>query len=456
MKDSLLNGNKRLKFGEDLLLRWRRADAVKKDKIPLIPHDSRYAITDITIQQYYSYVGRELFYPYEFSTLDGSGTWDLDSPNANIEYGKWYDYFEGTAPDSGGGGDVSIATSMTLHTLYAGSWCGFATNSNPTYNSAGYVNGSNASSNLVAWGESRDEGVPLAPSDITVQFSQSQVDRINAWLTDNNLVPVVVLGNDVGTSSPKPYNNYYLMIYGVDDMSNVVLGENTSFETYGYRYVSTSRIQRIYVGRLMVVNGVVDVTNASIDYNPSTFGGPTNLKGSVCMAAYSIDSGGGGGGGDAEPVYPPIPTPETPTQPNVTIVNSPTYVQPTYITQSIDIDKLNQNMIAGFSSIAELINGWDSAIKQTLENWESLWVDYTSALYEDLTMYLNDIFRVLIQIRSLLGNSPTVNPTIGEGLTNQQQAMVNIDLLRRKFPFSIPWDVYAVLAYLEAPPTSWG
>lgn len=216
------------------------------------------------------------------------------------------------------------------------------------------------------------------------------------------------------------------------------------------------------------------------------------------------DSGGGGGGGGDEPTEPPVnwpdPPTETPQPPEVPTPGDPVGPNPWLPIPDEDIDITGDD----FQDLLDALNEHCIHLQNSIEsNISQLWdlqSDFLSSAFEDLKSYLHELFEwlseqlnfdvtveggqyddtsVIYWLKQIWASLPTgINTRPTDPVTNPDgwwdwltQLLNNLaaDLmmlghdklagvletlneLRNKFPFSLPWDVAALLGLLVGVP----
>ena len=227
------------------------------------------------------------------------------------------------------------------------------------------------------------------------------------------------------------------------------------------------------------------------------------------------DDGVGEGGPipDPDPVNPPDPEPVTPVpdpEPvdpgdNWTNIVNNTYnvtqtdvdLQPvidaiSVVNQSIqqanrNLNTIDDNLKTGFQAIASQFDAWGNWWSETWNNytsWQGGWWSWLNQTLEGMRIefaeYANDITVWLSMIYNKIGSSVTIrNPNVGDNeetgdlldnffewlasLIEKLVQLITGDLsgavrtfgdLKTRFPFSIPWDLYALLVLFSHSPVT--
>lgn len=483
--DAVSAGMANHRLMEDLSLRWFAADANKRDKIPVVPENGLGTpMTDFqTWPEWWSVANSNVFYyPYKLVELDGVGSWTSTSPNADIEYGKWYDWFEGTAPGSGGSGsDGSFAGTLPMtETLY------------PLVGTYG------------------PDVLPVS-SNVTLTYPNESVNATVANLLSNNgfsYYAYIYCNYNFGTYYRGPCN--FVMSTEPIQVSYAVRGNYNGRDYYSVTVSSEGTMRAIKYGNSLtnssnsftlepVVNTTTTAFNDLTDYssnNPYTYNYLDNNFGRI----YGVWCSLGSATPDAPtgPVYPtppsdPLPTP--PTDGTVPTVNVPLTTQPTYEgngtgTTTADLApilevlrSINTNLVTGFEHFEGVFNDQMAALQDYLQTWNEWWKAFFTGWRDtwqewerDFMYECNKVNKWLKGIFYKLGAGGASEPDpivddegwedwyqalwrwLTEKLTPDaeevQQLSGMLDDLKRRFPFSIPWDIATMLGLLAAPPVT--
>lgn len=201
------------------------------------------------------------------------------------------------------------------------------------------------------------------------------------------------------------------------------------------------------------------------------------------------------GGSEPEPEPEPEPYPERPSPgPDIeplpdpgSFPDLPDEPQPTYTPNGTDTGNgqvesllslilealriINDNVITGSMAIGDGIYNFEQYIGDIYEDWVGRFRQYWASLQNMVIGWLRpieddldairtiarNIWNLLYQLRGdLEGLSGLVDGDgvvdIEPGSTPQEQLTSDMDSLKGKFPFSLPWDLYALLHLLDAPP----
>lgn len=470
---------RRMTLGKDLAWRWFNAESVKRDRIPLIPEGFAKPLTDYaTYEEFYSdyMLNNLIIFSYQFKTLDGTETWDVYSPNAEIEYGKWYDWFQGTTPSQGGGGGggAELAQTMILNNRF-----GYKNSSSNTY-PGDSLEGTTTTANIPA---------------STLTSLEEKIEN-KEWL--------------LGYYRFRGYNNstnYYALVLTTSDtpISVSVQSSQTmhSVNTYYEVTITGTNLQHYRIGienpQWNGLNINLTVKTTVNDGLPSGFS--NNNQTTSVFVPYAIIMYDNLGNGtsvptpEPEPVYPPDVEPEPvtptadptqPTNPQITI-SAPTTISNETTTTTADLTPilqairiLNENVVTALNTLHNDIANCCETMRDFLQGW----FVYLGTLLEQVRGYLYDwLEKIWRELRIanqwlegifwkspggtgsqpdmasqgddwwewLLGIATALIGNLGPAVSQLAGAA---DGLHTLFPFSIPWDVAAMLALLVAEPVT--
>lgn len=426
---SIINGYRttnaqRMEVGRDLAFRWFAADLVKRDKIPIVPKYggfssplTDYASYDLWYVDYQLNNFMGLAYDYAWLEFDGNENWDVTSASASIEYAKWYDYFEDVEPDDdepdeneGMVGDYYIypINNIVSQTEYDAL-------GNLKYEWVGY------SKDYV------EQNIALGVTNVSYFYGNVVGIQNKSWsgaLNNKLLVNLSGRTYDFPNGTMRRGTGYSGGTTVTEDVNDTELGHGV--------------IVRLF--------NIQDGTRTAEDFNWTQINYITNMVAYVSMP-FSQGTLMHYDPSSSDPIYTPRPT-----YPDTDPIEQPTIGDPifTEITQTspdlqpvIDaIAVLNNNVIVGFTDMHNLLQGW-------FEGFAA----YFDSMYQDLVRHLWTIEQLLNGLgRDVETDTPVVTPEIGDGYTPQTQLNVDLDRLMRKFPFCIPFDAYACLLLLKAPP----
>lgn len=455
---------------QDLAWRWYQHPE-KRGKVPVVSkNDHLFAILDTPTftnagsaqKQYdtwYSYA--QQFYPipmgYKLASFDGgdwspTGTFNIDDYE---QYAKWYNYFEDVS-ESGGSTEISYQ----LPTLYYGS--GESNNrrvavydttdsSTYTYYNAGMTNNAN--------------------NPLSANISISGVtDTINNFISEkiSNGYKAYGIAGHWGYVSDTwtKYKEGQVRIYIVP--SDTVITETRETETSRPSIIIPQGTKYYYISTVTSSNylGTYMISGPTL-YHPRGWNSPSEER--TVTSDYNIANGaifayGLLGGNDnsveTEPVYF-VPTSDTikPIPPTITPDTATyiTYNQISNTTTTVDLQpildairNLDQNVQIGFDNVISSIETCCNNMREFLTAWLT---DITN-WYDLILTELQKQTRWLEAIYYSKANDVIVQPDDESdgGVDLQIQWENNLSQLEKKFPLSIPWDLYGCLALLDAPP----
>lgn len=433
----------------DLAWRWYHADSVKRAKVPLVPSNDRlytplnndtFTGSGSAQEQYdrwyrYNHQFWPLTFPYELRTIDG-GSWSPSS-GASISdfqnYAAWYNWFEGISESNGG----SITNPQPLSVVQK-----------PIK-------------------QDGEEYTGTAPSytgqDVSISFTEAQYSTITSRLQARPYGLVLRVRRDVSGSGS---TIAYILVSETPISVTVNEISNTALITSGVR---VKQYNVVITGTDMYVStsSSTGATQASLNWgNSMAFSKVNNDNGNtynITYACWMYSNQGisSGGGNPSVPVYPTYPEMTKPQQPSVTI-NAPTYN--TYTTNETTtttadltpilnaIRILNDNTVNGFDNLTESLDTHFDNVHRMLEAWFTDFSNWLELIYEELQQvnrYLEGIY-----FNTSGNDEAPIYPDLEDGNTIEQQTDVNLELLKKKFPTSIPWDLYGILTLLETAPVA--
>lgn len=431
----------------------------KRDKVPVQAYGGAKQLSEFeSWAQWHTYVHeRFLFdYPYRLVGFDDGKSWDSTSPNAEYEYQKWYEYYEGGSQ----GGTAFDGTVLNSYYL--------------TYTS-GNNNGIRQSLTF-----------NLILGETVVTYINNYIQKY--WSTQNYIV--------VGFSYYMGSENIPEILYPTQRALRIVLSTEEPYIENGNLIINNAKtIYLNYNGSLgFTMAGTVGTLNiettGSIGFSTSskeTFYGYPNSGNTVFSNVSEIVMPD-----DDKPVYPDYPSPTTPDPPTppdvpnpgpgptVTPTDNPSNTSTTTVdlTPILEMLRIINANIDGFESMMaahadyvqtvlyamyQSFNGWLANISQQLDDWGN-------ALLDELRT-ANGWLRGIYYKRDTGSGpntpDPVLNPTgYGDWWSNLIQKLLGmlpdavtdfVDALRGLsgvFPFSIPWDVSAILGLLSHEPVT--
>ena len=400
----------------------------------------------------------------------------------------------GGGGSSGGGssGETSaFPSSLTLTTIYAGSWASY---NSSMYKCIGAIG--NSSTNVVSWGVENGT-YQMAPQTIGVTFTDAMVQTITSKMQEVGYSnAIVALGNSQGTTSTAPYNRYQVIITLVPSNS-LTLKDNTSFDSFGYYVNSGSTYYRATLTQCKIIDNAIVFNSTGITFTTNTASQDAKTGSNYPLYAYSLVGAGGGGGGgttpepDPTPVQPVNPTGPTITGPTINVNtggnnSSTTTADLTPILEMLRIINgnvivINDNLTAfsdwfgdAWGDYVDWLQLWFERFGLSLDNIyaqqelvgqnivselreieDVLWYIFykpdpeypTPAAYDD-----SAVLAKLQEIIDYLGGFETdYEPDIDDGNTAGEQLAADVSSLKTKFPFCMPFELHALLALLQAP-----
>lgn len=469
---SISSGQANKEFLDDLSWRYYHYTD-KQDKKPIQPignapgldQFSSWAEWDTYLRSHYLFD-----YPYRLVGFDDGKSWESSSPKAEEEYTKWYEYY---SPTSSGSGESVIPSEIVLNPL-AGvqdfSWRGSAAQQKVitlTMSNVNNLNQSFSSQNLKYY-------LPLL-------YYRRTIGNSNGSLGGHGLV---ILASE----TPITYTINYL---------ETVTVNNKQLETYIF---TASSETNIYTSYSNAVTLGANTTTINLQNNQNNLWVFSNTNAYDYILDTSSESGyrlfgvwtgeGGGATGPSEPVYPIYPTPEPPAPPTPPEVDGPTTITINNNTSNITnttttadlqpildaLDVINRNldefsdmfsayanwMQAGIKALLDGVTGWLSTISGQIETWgNEFWQQLRTA-----NRWLEGIF---YKPFGGAGSEPDITlPGDGwwdwlgdilSGLLGDLTGAVSelssaFDGLKSLFPFSIPWDIAALLGLFATAPVT--
>lgn len=452
---------------QDLAWRWYQHED-KRAKVPVLSkNDHRFAalgtptfVNAGNAQKQYDtwYSHAQQFYPipigYKLAAFGGgdwnpTGTFNIDDYE---EYAKWYNYFEDVieTPPEGLGDYIELVPRLRQesNTYTAINFYEYDSFNDSTLD---YV----ASNNVVRFNfnslyESESYREPTTArlyytQNVKEWMAQQESDgkKLFFYINNGSMIIFVCKSYTVTRTEISTINGTY------DNPDSV------TFEEGKYWQVSVS-------GNGQTVNkGAGGFYQQTPVYRLTSV--PTGSGTSIATQSFyigwitghvDIDSG------QNEPVYfqptqdtirpiPPTVTPE-----NVTYV---TYNQVSNTTTTVDLQpildairNLDRNVQIGFDNVIAAIESCCDNMRTFLNVWLSdifNWYDLMLNELQKQTRWLEAIYYSKANDVIVQNDDET-----DEGVDLQIQWENNLSQLERKFPLSIPWDLYGVLALLDAPP----
>lgn len=463
------------KLMEDLIWRWYNADSSKRDKIPVVPYTGNWApLTDFdSIAEWYAYMqgrGQFVLYTaqYRLVGFDDNKSWDSTSPNAEIEYTKWYEWFEGS---SSGGQPVEGYTQMGTVVGYSRS--GY---SSPPASDFFYVDGGWQTVNDYALQAYFHQTPPVSLSNPYV-FKGMPVYVSNSILSSLEVYNDVALSDGVvfffcSQTNGSGVPSFHGYCFNADSFSlstnpivSTILPDAPSVTYSGHAYCELYRVTSSYHDDAYYIESCgLTKKNNNISGN--------NVSGLFASTTVDIVT-------NNEPVYPSFPQPDTPTQPQPITPQLPDPYSPVVndtTTTTVDLQPildairiLNDNVTAGFESVNSALEACCSNMQALLTSWFSYFGDWLDMIWQQLRTvngWLEGIYWKLGAGDASQPDPSIDNPGWWDWLSGIADAVVgdlpssladlasSFNALRNVFPFSVPWDLAAMLALFMSSPVT--
>ena len=441
----------------------------KQDKIPVVP--TRPDVPELSefanYGEFYYYTQQwcannlSLYAPYRLAEMDNGKSWDTTSPDYEQEYKKWYDYYEGITEGGNNNPVGPIPESITV-TGILGKY----------YISSQYQDCT---------------GIALTSTITNIQ-------TVNDYMTNNSLTYYIIVAGAYGNNSNGLYYELYMSQTPIT-LSSEVGGSSNGNDYYYYTLESLTSLYSAYIGK------------TTSNYTPLSFTGFKNENRTTktvqnyqigrAQLIYGIFStqGIGTSNNPTEPTYPTYPAPYMP----VTINNpqNPTYNSPTYNTTNttnnqtttttadltpileairilndnlIDAENvLNDTIITNHASLTGLLDDWMETIAQYLADIKTYLYEFNSTILNEMRQTNNWLRGIFYKLGAGSSSEPNIvtqpdswwdwlkgimDALLGDlpaALSELSSAMSG---LKNLFPFSIPWDVAAILALFVAQPVT--
>lgn len=465
-------GQQRWLVAEDLAWRYYQADPSLRDVQPLVPaYPNVGRLSDYSDYEEWRVNaianGFMVTFPYNFNDLDGNAQWDVNTPNHEIEYEKWYNYYEGITSGGGSGGESALDGQY----VYLGAGTGLVRTGRNSTSQSSYADASSFNGRL--------------------SLSQSQVSRVES----NQYAVAVMVNFGYNSTTNIPLRSY---IFTSDSPISANVSTSASAYGFGNYYtinVTGSNFTYCYYNDSYPNNVGPDTTDGYITgyvkYGSETTGSSFQITDASAYWLVDVNNPSGGGGNQpTEPVYPTPYQPATPEPPTSPPDNNPTNVNiggNTYNnntgTTNADLTPLlemlriiNSNIIefeTGFNNYANKVQEYLSNIYDMvygfLQNIQDEIDDYGRLILEELreaNQWLAYIFYSLGQGGGSQPD-PVVKPddwwswlgNLADGLlgdlpTELTALTGTMQALRSVFPFSLPWDLGVLLGLFVATPVT--
>lgn len=491
-----------LQIMDDLAWRYYNSDNSMRDKIPVQPKSGTNALDLSDFDNWGAwdtYVRSNFPYtvPYRLVGFDDNKSWTSSSPNAILEYEKWYNYYNGIVPDGGGSGNNGTVEGSGIVDYVINYGVGYGKIYKNLLGTSNVTNNATVGSNFKSNVEQYLENYPY------VYYWAFQNSTAS-----NTYSPTIVyyyLMSDAPISVTGPTAETGKLFYKEDENSNGSNHETTLYSlgistTGNYKLFSKTNVG---IGSYQVGATLLSLSPFVSSYNNSS---GTGFEGSVSKkpCVWVTYAGGGSSGGNNNPTEPVYPTyPDTNPQPTApTAPTAPTYSGDTYnITNNVtngtsstttdlqpildairtvndNLDEFESNLLGYLDTFWSNLRGYLDAWFTDFSNWFDVistqlddWFRYFANQYDEMNRWLKGIFYKLGSGATSDEPDVTIQPDdfwdwLGNVLTkytdipqdfidNQFGDFVNlIRQLTGKFPFSVPWDIAYMLGLLSHTPVT--
>lgn len=446
---------------DDLAKRWFAADATKKDKLPVRNYfaevdDPIYPNNYPQLTDFSGYwdwkiggVLADLNYPNRLASFDSGTMIKEGSPALEIEYKKWYEYFEGEEQTSTGGSVTDDGIWITV------------TNSNRIDSVMG--------SSTARYGNINVDSAKWYISDISSLNNLTDFSlRLPAAMFDGMdygymFLQVAASGNGNG-------NPQVEMVLS-EQMPTLNLSQNGTIASLvvsgGYAHWLTGRLEQVTKS---VSGGTLRIDFGSVTPNTTSLTGSTLYPATGNYGSmYYLGSMDNTGGGVVVPIDP-VPAPE-PTYPGPVTVTPPTEPTNGVVSNPVvtDLEEfqnwLDQALSTYFGDVInwlKYIAEWEETISGQIYDFEENAID----LWRETNAWLRKIY-----YKWTGGSGPNIDPVsnpddsltwwerllewIVSLLPDELANLVSLlSTLNRHFPFSIPADVGFILGLLSEQPVT--
>lgn len=313
LNNSISGGQANYELLMDLSWRYYNAEPSMRDKVPVEPLGNARPLSDFdSWADWYRYTrssGMLFYYPYRLVGYNDNKSWESSSPNAELEYEQWYNYYNGI-DDSGGGGGNEVSTtplpnSITLNPVYG---------IKPTDSS----------------------GVNTKPMEgFTVTLSN--YDRLNTFINNNELNYFYACAGYVGYVTNNLSVGYTAIGKLFVSSTPIIVSRelnphSNNYDTYDILINSETNIYYINIApnsnpnNTNIENSSTTLTSANSNtYRMKASGTSYASYGFFGYAATQME---GSQPEQQEPVYPTYPQPTAPEQPAPPTNDSPTTYAP--------------------------------------------------------------------------------------------------------------------------------
>lgn len=455
----------------------------KQDRLPLVATGNAMRLSDFdSWAEWDTYVRSNFLfdYPYRLVGFDDNKTWTSVSPNAELEYAKWYEYYEAGNSETEGPIVIDDYVYIDIKKGWCPNWVGI-------YQAFYDENG-----NMYYVNEGRE---PSIPESIKGKLTKSDYIKLVNIGLENFAIFVGIPGNNASdnaqiTGRARPANSFtYVKQNGQYYLTNMITGTIPNVMVYSSNHLYYEETLGYYI--TLGFGNYYDTVNVTE--------GSTNI---AWISYFNENIGEIEGDGSIEnPVYPTYPQPDPPEKPEMptyninegdTITNTTnnTY-NITNTTTTVDLQPIldaigvvNNNLISINQNIDEFEDMFSTLANDIRSQLVSIY-DLLYASLENLTEQIDTWgYELMGQLKEAnrwlegiyykrdTGGGPTapdpgIDP-IGYGtwwadllaklLGMLPQAVTDfvneISKLSGVFPFSIPWDVSAILGLLAHDPVT--
>lgn len=435
--------------------------------------------------------------PYELFTQDGLSTWKVTDRDALEQYTAWYNYFEGVTT---GGGAEPVEGVYYVDLTWAKFPKSASSNTQRTNNILVDVN-YNSSSNTYSGGTStqyytnrrQTSYSPIWPESFQVRIKSSLID-------DTTSYDYLVIYGEGGVNSSAGYCYLYPLPIGsyqiVSNDSGDMITLSQSVDCYQLYYTQSRQPPNCYSDGIYFSCANYIIARPNYACEPGTYALNSRLSQPAAGTSgyYGFVGGSSGGNDNPEPVIPPrdpSPDPEVdePSGPTITIgdfVPTVNFDNDT-TTTTADLEPLlkalrdiNDNIMAYGDDIRDDIWEFQNLLRDMYDSWVDFFGDWMKTALDYLGGWLKQIKeeltychlylqRIWYKIGDGQGSRPDVtddpdatgnwwDSILQQLLSLLPQAVQDfvgaLSSLSGVFPFSLPWDISAILALLSHEPVT--
>lgn len=375
LNNSISGGQANYELMMDLAWRYYNAEPSMRDKVPVEPLGNARPLSDFdSWGDWYIYTksnGMLFYYPYRLVGYNDNKSWESSSPNAELEYEQWYNYYNGI-DDSGGGGDLVPDTEYLTQSYTLTGIAGAIAPSNTTYDKLNVV------------GSTFTE---------TIQ----NLDRLNSYAQQNELKYTIAIATNqrgfTGVNTNAMTCRVFLSKEPINYAYEIIGNENyynNEYEIYRLTITSNSNLYRIAgnftaSGRdtLTITGGnITSTTLTNLNTNQYIIEDNTEYSRTRLNAIW-VSRVNVAPEPQSEPVYPTYPQPTAPEQPAPPTNDSPTTYAPvtnttnnttnnTYNTTNTTHNVNTTGATVDLQPILDALNVINVNIQQELEQLEDV------------------------------------------------------------------------------------